>query len=109
ACAGLRFLIASIAFGTLYSCLIYRSFTRRALFMLASVIIPIIANGFRALGIVVLGHVLGSAQAAAADHILYGWLFFSIVILLLIMAGLPFREDTPTAAGTEPVMAPPSP
>ena len=30
ACAGLRFLIASIAFGTLYACLIYRSFTRRA-------------------------------------------------------------------------------
>jgi exosortase A len=109
ACAGLRFLIASIAFGTLYSCLIYRSFTRRALFMLASVIIPIIANGFRALGIVVLGHVLGSAQAAAADHILYGWLFFSIVILLLIMAGLPFREDTASATAAAPVAMPPPP
>jgi exosortase A len=93
ACAGLRFLIASIAFGALYACLMYRSFWRRALFMVASIIIPIIANGFRALGIVVLGHILGSAQAAAADHILYGWLFFSIVILLLILAGLPFRED----------------
>jgi len=98
ACAGLRFLIASIAFGALYACLMYRSFLRRALFMLASVIIPIIANGFRALGIVVLGHLLGSAQAAAADHILYGWLFFSIVILLLILAGLPFREDMQAAA-----------
>jgi exosortase A len=110
ACAGLRFLIASIAFGALYACLIYRSFTRRAVFMLASIIIPIIANGFRALGIVVLGHLLGSAQAAAADHILYGWLFFSIVILLLIMAGLPFREDTTSAAAAaEPVAVPPSP
>ena len=109
ACAGLRFLIASVAFGTLYACLIYRSFTRRAVFMAASVIIPIIANGFRALGIVVLGHLLGSAQAAAADHILYGWLFFSIVIILLIMAGLPFREDALPAAAAEPVAAPPSP
>jgi exosortase A len=109
ACAGLRFLIASIAFGTLYACLIYRSFTRRAVFMAASIIIPIIANGFRALGIVVLGHILGSAQAAAADHILYGWLFFSIVILLLIMAGLPFREDSLPAAAAEPVASPPSP
>jgi exosortase A len=109
ACAGLRFLIASIAFGTLYACLIYRSFTRRALFMVASIIIPIIANGFRALGIVVLGHLLGSAQAAATDHILYGWLFFSIVILLLIMAGLPFRQDSLPAAAAEPVAAPPSP
>ncbi len=94
ACAGLRFLIASIAFGALYACLIYRSPKKRALFILASIVIPIIANGFRALGIVVLGEILGSPQAAAVDHVLYGWIFFSIVILLLIVAGLPFREDS---------------
>jgi exosortase A len=108
ACAGLRFLIASIAFGALYACLMYRSFLRRALFMLASIIIPIIANGFRALGIVVLGHLLGSAQAAAADHVLYGWLFFSIVILLLILAGLPFREDVRANAAEPPAGAMPA-
>jgi exosortase A len=93
ACAGLRFLIASVAFGVLYGCLMYRSVPRRIAFVAASIIVPIIANGFRALGIVVAGHILGSAQAAAADHILYGWLFFSIVTLLLILAGLPFRQD----------------
>ena len=97
ACAGLRFLIASIAFGVLYACLMYRSPWRRAAFILASCTVPVIANGFRALGIVVLGHVLGSAEAAAADHIIYGWLFFSAVTFLLILAGLPFRQD-----GTQP-------
>jgi len=108
ACAGLRFLIASIAFGALYACLMYRSYWRRALFLVASVIIPIIANGFRALGIVLLGHLLGSAQAAATDHILYGWLFFSIVILLLILAGLPFRQDMRTAGAEAPAGAMPA-
>ncbi len=93
ACAGLRFLIASIAFGCLYVMLMYRSPLRRALFILASIVVPIIANGFRALGIVVLGHIIGSAQAAVTDHIVYGWLFFSVVILLLIALGLPFRQD----------------
>ncbi len=93
ACAGLRFLIASIAFGVLYACMIYRSPAKRVLFIGASIVIPIIANGFRGLGIVALGHVLGSAEAAAVDHVLYGWIFFSIVIMLLILAGLPFRED----------------
>ena len=93
ACAGLRFLIASIAFGVLYACLMYRSLGRRLGFVAASVVVPIIANGFRALGIVVIGHIIGSAQAAATDHILYGWIFFSLVILLLILAGLPFRQD----------------
>ena len=105
ACAGLRFLIASIAFGALYACLMYRTAGRRIAFIVASIVIPIVANWFRALGIVVLGHILGSAQAAAADHILYGWLFFSIVTLLLIVAGLPFRQDpepAPIAATTPP-------
>jgi exosortase A len=98
ACAGLRFLIASIAFGTLYACLIYTSVWRRVAFIAASIVVPIIANGFRALGIVTLGHIIGSAQAAVTDHILYGWMFFSIVILLLILAGLPFRQDHAIAA-----------
>ena len=77
----------------LYALLMYRSPMRRIVFIVASIIVPIIANGIRALGIVALGHVLGSAQAAATDHVLYGWIFFSLVILLLIALGLPFRED----------------
>ena len=105
ACAGLRFLIASVAFGVLYAVLIYRGWVRRAAFIGVSIVVPIVANGFRALGIVWLGHLLGSAQAAAADHVLYGWIFFSIVILLLVVLGLPFRQDigrpaaVPSASG----------
>ncbi len=93
ACAGLRFLVASVAFGVLYACLIYRSIGRRLIFFAASLVIPVVANGFRALGIVTLGNILGSAEAAAADHVIYGWIFNSFVILLLIVAGMPFRED----------------
>lgn len=93
ACAGLRFLIASVAFGCLYALLMYRSPLRRAAFILASLLVPILANGLRALGIVYLGYLLNSAQAAAADHVIYGWVFFSLVILMLIGLGLPFRQD----------------
>lgn len=97
ACAGLRFLIAAVAFGVFYALLNYRSPGRRALFMAASIVVPVIANGFRALGIVVLGSILGSAEAAAADHIIYGWIFFSFVMLLLVAGGMPFREPPPGA------------
>ncbi len=102
ACAGLRFLIASIAFGCLYALMMYRSPVRRGVFILASMIVPIVANGFRGLGIVSLGYLLGSAQAAATDHILYGWIFFSLVILMLIALGLPFREDGMPASPLQP-------
>jgi exosortase A len=109
ACAGLRFLIASIAFGVLYAVTIFTSFWRRAAYIAVACVVPVIANGFRALGIVSLGHVLGSAQAAATDHVLYGWIFFSFVILLLALLGMPFRQDPPSAvavrAGPQPGLA----
>ncbi len=109
ACAGLRFLIASIAFGVLYACLMYRSPWRRIGFILASIVVPIVANWFRALGIVVLGYLLGSAEAAAADHIIYGWVFFSAVTLLLIVCGLPFRQDGVVTAQPPTTVPPPPP
>jgi exosortase A len=93
ACAGLRFFIAALAFGAVYALAMFRSPSRRLAVMALAIIVPVVANGVRALGIVLLGHTLGSAEAAAADHVLYGWVFFSLVILLLVVAGLPFRED----------------
>jgi exosortase A len=95
ACAGLRFLIASVALGTLYGYTMYRSWQRRAAFIMISIIVPIIANGMRVMGIVVYGYILGNAEAAIADHLIYGWVFFSIVSLILILLGLPFRQDVP--------------
>jgi exosortase A len=93
ACAGLRFLIAAVAFGVLYACTVYRSPGKRLAFVAASCVVPVVANGVRALGIVVAAHLVGSAQAVMADHIIYGWGFFSLVIVLLTLAGLPFRDD----------------
>ncbi len=95
ACAGLRFLIASVALGTLYGYTMYRSWQRRAAFIIVSIIVPIIANGMRVMGIVVYGYILGNAEAAIADHLIYGWVFFSIVSIILILLGLPFRQDVP--------------
>ena len=106
ACAGLRFLIAALAFGCLYALVMYRSPLRRTIFIVVSMVVPIIANGFRALGIVSLGHILGSAEAAETDHVLYGWLFFSSVILVLIVLGLPFREDHAVQPEPRPIREP---
>jgi exosortase A len=106
ACAGLRFLIASIAFGVLYAVTMFRSPWRRAAFIAVSCVVPVVANGIRGLGIVLLGHALGSAQAGAADHLIYGWVFFSVVILLLALAGLPFRQAP--APALAPAFHPPA-
>jgi exosortase A len=92
ACAGLRFLIASSVFGCFFAVLMYRSLFRRTLFIIMSVAVPIVANGLRALGIIVLAHLEGNAAAVEADHVLYGWLFFTLVIMVLIGIGAAFAE-----------------
>ena len=92
ACAGLRFLIASSVFGCFFAVVMYRSFLRRTLFIMMSVAVPIVANGLRALGIIVLAHLEGNAAAVEADHVLYGWLFFTLVILILIGIGMAFVQ-----------------
>jgi exosortase A len=99
ACAGLRFLIASIVFGFFFSVVMYRRPWKRAAFIVLSLIVPVGANGLRALGTIYLGHLEGSAAAVEADHILYGWVFFSLVILLLIVIGTRFADaDAPPPA-----------
>ena len=92
ACAGLRFLIASSVFGCFFAVVMYRSFLKRVLFIIMSLAIPIVANGLRALGIIVLAHLEGSAAAVEADHVLYGWVFFTLVIMILISIGMAFAE-----------------
>jgi len=93
ACSGIRFLISMIAIGTLYSYLYYQSAWRRLVFVALSLIIPIIANGIRAFGIIYVGHKTDMEHAVGADHLVYGWIFFSIVLLLLMAIGKFWRED----------------
>jgi exosortase A len=99
ACAGLRFLIASVAFGVFFAVLTYKSLWRRMLFIALSIIVPVVANGFRALGLIAAAEWIGSASAALADHLIYGWIFFSLVLVLLIFIGRSFsdRDDASTA------------
>jgi exosortase A len=93
ACSGLRYLIASFTLGTLYAYLTYRSLTRRLAFVALSLIVPIIANGIRAYLIVIMGHLSGMTLAVGVDHLIYGWIFFGLVMLLLFWIGALWRED----------------
>jgi exosortase A len=92
ACAGLRFLITSVALGVVFAYVVYHQLWRRVLFIALSVIVPIIANGFRAYGIVMLAHYSDYRIAAGVDHITYGLIFLSIVFFLLLALGMSLRE-----------------
>ena len=95
-CSGLRYLIASITLGCLYAYLTYRSAKRRIIFTILSAIVPVIANGLRAYMIVMIAHLSGMKLALGVDHLIYGWVFFGLVMLLLFWIGAFWREDLPT-------------
>jgi exosortase A len=100
ACSGVRYLIASLTVGTLFAYLNYRSVKRRFLFVIVSILVPIVANWMRAYMIVMLGHLSGNKLAVGVDHLIYGWVFFGIVIMLMFMIGARWSEpDTPAGSG----------
>ena len=83
ACSGVRYLIASLVIGTLFAYLTYRSWVRRLTFIGFSIAVPIVANWARAYIIVMIGHLSGNKLAVGVDHLIYGWLFFGLVILIM--------------------------
>lgn len=92
-CSGVRFLIASVAFGVFYCEIAYRRWSKKFAFMLFAIVVPIVANIFRVYGIMVLGYYSDMTVAAGADHLIYGWVFFSIILLLMLLVGRVFEDS----------------
>jgi exosortase/archaeosortase family protein len=95
ACSGIRYLLATVTIGFVYAAITYRTWRRRLAFLVASVLIPILANGLRVYGIILTDYLGGTRIARSADHILAGWLFLSIVTVLLFTVGMRWREEAP--------------
>lgn len=95
ACSGVRYIIASFALGSIFAYLNYQSFVKRTIFILLSLLVPILANGLRAFGIVMIGHFSDMALATGVDHLVYGWLFFGLVMFLLFWLGMYWADPEP--------------
>ena len=92
ACSGVRYLIASFMVGTLFAYLNFSTPTKRWIFIGLSLAVPLVANWFRAYMIVMLGHLSGNTLAAGVDHIIYGWVFFGIVIGIMFVIGARYGD-----------------
>ena len=101
ACSGVRYIISMFTLGCLFASVIYKSWLRRILFVSASLLLPIVGNGIRAYGIVLLGYLSNNALASGVDHFLYGWLFFLILLFLLWWIGYQWREVDPSHLFTD--------
>jgi len=92
ACSGVKFLIAMLAYGALVANVCFVSWPRRIAFMAAAVIVPVLANGLRAWGTIWFAHMTTADAAVGFDHVIYGWVFFAIVMALVMAVGWPFFD-----------------
>jgi exosortase A len=108
ACAGVKFLVAMIAYGALVAHVCFKDWRRRSLFMALCLVAPIIANGVRAFGTIYAAHLTSVEAATGLDHIIYGWFFFAFVMLVVMGVSWPFfdrrigdkwLDETPVAVG----------
>jgi exosortase A len=113
ACAGVRYLVACLAFGVVAADLFFRRAWKRWAFVVISLVVPIVANVFRAYGIVMLAYLSGFKIAVGVDHLIYGGIFLSLVTMLLILVAVAMRDpavaavDAGVPAGSR-VTSPPS-
>ena len=58
---------------------------------------PIIANWLRAYLIVMLAHLSNNRLAVGIDHVIYGWVFFGLVMVLLFWVGSFWQQEAAPA------------
>jgi len=99
-CAGVRFLIASLALGVLIAGLFFERWWKRIFFLILSAVVPIIANVIRAYGIVMIAHLSDFEMAVGVDHLVYGFIFLSFVMAILIAIAYALRDPDATFGKT---------
>jgi exosortase A len=100
ACSGAKFLIAMIALGVLVAHLGFQSWWRRTAFLCVCIIVPVLANGVRAFGTIWIAQYRGAQVAVGFDHVVYGWVFFAVVIAIVLAVSWRFFDraaDAPPA------------
>jgi exosortase A len=102
ACSGAKFVIAMVVFGVLVANLCFVSWKRRAIFLIVSVVVPVIANGVRAFGTIWAADLTSIEAAAGLDHIVYGWVFFGLVMAGVLAIGWRWFDRAPDDPAFDP-------
>ncbi|HEX6376027.1 MAG TPA: exosortase A [Allosphingosinicella sp.] len=108
ACSGVRFLVAMAALAALVANLCFRSWPRRIAFVVLAMLVPVLANGVRAFGTIWVAHLTDNEVAVGVDHLIYGWLFFGLVVALILAAAWPFFDRAPGGAWFDPARLQPA-
>lgn len=92
ACAGLNFLIAAVMIAALFAHLAFSSARKILLFVVFAAGFALAANILRAYLVILAATLSEGRIAIGADHFLFGWVFYGVLLLVLIMIGRRFAD-----------------
>lgn len=86
-CAGLRYLLATMAIAALYAHLNFTSVVRAAVFFIVCVLLAVVYNWVRVVIIVFIGHVSEMQHPLVEQHLMLGWILFAVTLVPLFLLG----------------------
>ena len=92
ACSGLRYVIAAMVLSALFAHLNFRRLWKGAVFVVVGLMVSVIANWARVYLIVMIGHLSNMRYGTGADHVVYGWIFFGLVMLGIFWMGMKYAD-----------------
>lgn len=92
ACAGVNFLLAMLAYGVLLSQIFFKHWSRRAMYIALCALVPVFGNALRVFATIYLGYRTSPAIAGGVDHIVFGWVFFAILMGAMTALAWPFAD-----------------
>ena len=70
--------------------------------MTMAIIVPVLANGVRAFGTIYAAVLTSVEQATGYDHIVFGWVFFGLVMAAVLAIGWKWFDRAPDAPAFDP-------
>jgi exosortase A len=94
ACAGLNFLLAALIVAAVYSWTAFSSARNVAAFLLFAIALALVANLLRVYVVLVAATLTAGRYSIDADHVVFGWVFYGILLFALVAAGRRFADPT---------------
>lgn len=102
ACSGLRYVIAAAMLASVFAHMNFTVARKRVVFVAAALAVAVLANWARAYVVVMVGHLSDMRFGVGDEHVLYGWVFFGVVMFVVFWMGASWRDPV-----SSPAIAPP--
>lgn len=106
-CSGLQYLLAGTVVSLLFAYLSYTSNRKRAIFVAATIVSFIVANGIRATIVMFIASATDQTWFVGDDHLLFGIVLFALLMAALLLIGSRFADkptDAPDAGDSNPTI-----